>query len=499
MARSTMAPRDRNLFAWQVYVITMSFVSLLLLVGVFLLWKSYSDATKIKDDLATQLRTSKDETDKGIKRVKLVKSMLGYGTESADDIKFLIDSLKDDAEVGEVLKNYPTDMAVFDPNVEKKDYRQFPIYLLDTIRERNVQIDRARQIEQKLTREKAEVVERETKAREQAVKEKNDAEAQLAAARDQHTQNIAKLNSEKDQITAQITKFKQDAEVKTNALQAEQTRLLAETKTQRATIDSQLERIKLAIDQEFEEPAGEVINVDNGGRTVWINIGFDDGLREGVTFAVLDESTLNVADAKIKAEMVVERVTDAHMAQARVVTPNYTRPVLPRDLVYSPAWRKGRTQGFALVGLMDIDNDGRDDRDMIKSVIERAGGRVDAELLPNGNVEPKGNVPGKGMNVNTQFLVIGTDVSITDKANLEQQEKAKRYSKFIGEAKSLGIQQMNMSRLLGFLKSKNSNRTVPLGSQTRATDFEPKSASGVIPETQGVVSELFRQRKPVGK
>ena len=203
-----MAARDRNLFAWQAYVMTTSIISVGLLVGVFLLWRSYSDLSKRSAEMATQLAAANSETSKWDLRVKRLKSMLGYGTHTADDINFMKEQLKDDADMAEVEKNYATDMTVFGPNDEKKDYRQFPISLLNTIRERNTQIAAARQLEQRLTKEKSDVVDRETKACEQAVKEKDQAVADLATTRQQHAQQLTQLNAEKDQIQGLVNKFK---------------------------------------------------------------------------------------------------------------------------------------------------------------------------------------------------------------------------------------------------------------------------------------------------
>ena len=488
-----MAARDRNLFAWQAYVITMSIISLGLLIGVFMLWRSHSDLSKRSAEMATQLKAEKDDKDKWTMRFNRMKSMLGYGTYTAEDINFMRDTLKDDPEMAEIEKNYAADMTVFGPNVEKKDYRAFPTYLLDTIRERNTQIAQARQVEQQLTKEKADVVERETKAREQAVKEKDQAVADLAKIREEHMQQIAQLNAEKDQVQGLVNKYKQDLEAKNAQIEAERAKLVAETQKQQQTIDSQVQRIQSLLKEDFEEPAGRVINVADGGRYVWIDIGSDDGLREGVSFVVLDESVSNVADAKVKAEMIVEKVVDGRMSQARVTSPNYSNPVLRNDLVYSPAWRKGRPVGFALVGVMDINGDGRDDRATVRSIIESSGARVDAEILPSGEIK------GKGMDANTSYIVIGTDVQIGDQASKEQQERASRYNKFVLESRSLGLTQMPLNKLMGYLKSENDTRTVPLGSQTQAEDFAPKAGSGVTPTTEGVVSEIFRQRRPNGK
>ncbi|MGN6137114.1 MAG: hypothetical protein ACTHOU_21735, partial [Aureliella sp.] len=86
-----------------------------------------------------------------------------------------------------------------------------------------------------------------------------------------------------------------------------------------------------------------------------------------------------------------------------------------------------------------------------------------------------------------------------ENASTEELKKVQEYNKFIGEARLLGITQMNLTNLLGYLKSKNDTRTVPLGSQTNASDYAPRAQNGVTPNTEGVVSELFRQRRPAGK
>ena len=43
-----------------------------------------------------------------------------------------------------------------------------------------------------------------------------------------------------------------------------------------------------------------------------------------------------------------------------------------------------RGQRFALIGAMDIDRDGRDDRAALTSIIEKAGGSVEFDMPPSG-------------------------------------------------------------------------------------------------------------------
>ena len=100
---------------------------------------------------------------------------------------------------------------------------------------------------------------------------------------------------------------------------------------------------------DFANPQGKVIRTADGGTTVWINLGKDDGLREGVSFTVIDESTVNTSEATGKAHVVVTRVIPdhPHLSQAKVTDYNPRSPIMVEDKVFSPAWRAARETGFA--------------------------------------------------------------------------------------------------------------------------------------------------------
>ena len=484
--------RDRNLFAWQAYVIVTSILSVLLLGCVFYLWKIHTDLVKTsaaKGEDMTKLNGEKLLADK---RVARLKAMLGYNqTEDA----YLSDELKNDPEMQEVEKNFPLDMDVFATSQKNKNYREFPVTLINTIRERNKQVQDLKGLldQQKATNEA--LVKSQDEARKANDEAKKKAEDDLAQSRRDHAAQVEKLNGEKARIQQLVDKYKADLEAANNKLAGQLKTLREENNKQKATIEEQTTKLAEVLDHKFDEPAGTVTNVADASRKVWINIGADDGLREGVAFVVFDESTRDVADAKIKAEMIVEKVLDRHLAQCTVTSGITKTPVIPGDMVYSPAWRKGRTSTFALVGLMDITNDGRDDRDLIKSRIRASGGKVVFEALPNGQVEVAPNTT--GMDSNTVFVVLGSDVIISgDKPTKDQLDKASRYKKYINESKILGIPQISANKLMGYLKGISDTRTIPLGSQLRGSDFEPTPENGVNRESNGEVSELFRARRP---
>lgn len=484
--------RDRNLFAWQAYVIVTSILSVLLLGCVFYLWKIHTDLVKTSEAKAQDMSKLNSEKLTADKRVARLKGMLGY---NQTDDAYLADEMKADPEMQEVEKNFPLDMDVFASSQKNRNYREFPVTLINTIRERNTQVQDLKAMIERQKADNLAFVKSQDEAKQTALLAMKKAEDDLAQARRDHAAQIEKLNGEKAKIQQLVDKFKADLEAANNKLAAQVKQLRDENKQQKATIEDQSVKLAEYIEHKFDEPAGTVTNVADASRKVWINIGSEDGLREGVAFVVFDESTRDVADAKVKAEMIVEKVLDKHLAMCTVTSGITKTPVIPGDMVYSPAWRKGRVSTFALVGLMDITSDGRDDRELIKSRIRASGGKVVFEALPDGKAQiaPQTN----GMDSNTVFVVLGSDVVLAgDNPTKDQLDKAARYKKYINEAKILGIPQITANKLMGYLKGASDTRTVPLGSQLRGADFEPKPENGVMRESNGDVSELFRSRRP---
>ena len=119
--------------------------------------------------------------------------------------------------------------------------------------------------------------------------------------------------------------------------------------------------------------------------------------------------------------LVVTEVVDQHLARAKVELDNYDfrKTLLPGDKIYSPAWRPGRTVGFALVGMMDINGDNKDDANQVRELIRMSGGKVDAEVDSQGVRNNK--LP--GMTPNTSFLVLGAERRVVfDMVNVIQGE-----------------------------------------------------------------------------
>ncbi len=491
-----MAVRDRNLFAWQAYVITMSFISVGLLLGMFFLWRSYSDLSKKYDAQATQLTTAQTEFQTAEAQRARLLTMVGQGEGGTQDelneaaARFAADPL-----LGPVEKEFAEQMNLFAANVapSEKNLIKLPKYLLETIRARNEDIDKARKLEAQLLAEKTATLQRETKARQDAEAAQKKAEADLAATRDQHKLAIEALNNEKKEAFDNYDKYKAFFDTQLATLRKENEKLSAEKGTLTETVSKQMDELNEFKNLDFSSPQGKIVNTSNGGTVVWIDLGRDDGLREGTAFTVIDESSVNASDAKDKAHLVVTRVIEdhPHLSQARVTDYSTTRPILKEDKIFSPAWRPGRTVGFALVGEMDINGDYKDDVNDVRELIRRSGGKIDAEMDSKGN-----KVPGlPGMTPNTGFIVLGSDLGVPKENDANSLAKQANYEKFLAEARQNGVVQISVDKLMGYLKADSSQRVTAMGNRIQGKDF-PVDAKEKPPVSLGKVSDIFQKRQP---
>ncbi len=489
-----MAVRDRNLFAWQAYVITMSFVSVGLLLLSFFLWRTWADLQKRYTDLQEQQNTRQTEYQLASDRINRLRSMFGKGEWSQGDLDSMKEKFAQDELLGEIEAEFEQKMNLFAPGDSiSKNLITLPDYLLDTIRIRNAQIDEARQREKELQKQSSDIIQSETKARQDAVAAQKKAEADLEAARQQHATAVAQLNAEKQETFNKYDTYRADMESRVSKLTAVKNKLEEDNRIQAETIAKQTEIIQNYTKPDFAAPQGEILRVAQGGTLVWVNLGSRDNVRIGVPFSVIDESEINITNAKPKANIVITEVVAENMSRAEVQNYDARKTLVPGDKIYSPAWRPGAPVGFALVGALDMNGDLKDDADQVRELIRRAGGKIDAQINSKGVRDD--TLP--GMSPSTTFLVVGTDVMISGNGDLraDQQQRAAEYAKFRSEALSKGLIEISLDKLLGYLKTDANSRTVPLGDRIRGSDF-PIGESRRPPVSTGTVSEVFQKRSP---
>jgi hypothetical protein len=209
----------------------------------------------------------------------------------------------------------------------------------------------------------------------------------------------------------------------------------------------------------------------NQNGTVWINLGTADSLRRRVTFSVFDADRHDAAKADKKASIEVTQVLDNHMAEARVTQDNPINPILTGDNIYSQVWHRGKKLHFALTGVIDVDNDGVNDLQLARELIDLNGGVVDAYLKDDGKIEGE-------ITANTRYLVLGDVPNTAVKAVMTQ-----GFHEMSKTASSLGVQSISLPQFIDQMGYKPQDRTVQLGKGAKASDFPPRPEKGAGPAT----------------
>lgn len=476
--------RDRNLYVWQAYVIVMSFVSLLCIGALcYVVFQSGTNSKMVEAATARANESDSKFRDEN-KKSQLLEMVLGSKPTNQAEFDQLASSLTANAEINEIQKKYVADMALFGPEAAEKNYRKLVETLMQTIRERNLQVDAQAKREEDLKAKYDATIKQETTARE-AERQRADT---LAAQLEQTQVTYAQKEKERQD---EITRIQQDRQKLAQQSEAEKRKYLAEidklTKKrdelarQNESLGRQLEEIR---GEDFQYPHGKITEVTEGGRFVYLNLGKADGLRPGIVFSVLDEETSKVADAKPKARIKVVDVNQQteHLSRAMVLPDNRPATILRGDKIYSPLWQPGREVVVALVGKMDIDGDGKDDRDTLKMMIANSNARVSVDFPPNGRKEG-------ALTANTRWLVVGDEFKVVGGADGANDAIATQRAELERQAKSMGISRIDLDKLMGYLRGSGQEDVVPLGSATRASDFTRREAG--VPSA-GRVSGLYQ-------
>lgn len=239
----------------------------------------------------------------------------------------------------------------------------------------------------------------------------------------------------------------------------------------------------------YAQPAdGRVAWVNQREGKVWINLGEADQLRPQVTFSVYSGDTNDVNAAVTKGSIEVVRILSAHMAEARITNDESIRPLMEGDKVYSQVWNRGRQVGFAITGVIDLDDDGSQDLDQLKRIIQLNNGKVDAVPSEDGSIEGK-------MTVDTRYLILGKH---PEDARRPSEAARKAYQQMSADADTLNIEVITLEEFLSLMGWQVEHRAVAVGQSARAQDFpaRPRNQDDYKPRTLNSSKSLFRQRKP---
>jgi hypothetical protein len=106
------------------------------------------------------------------------------------------------------------------------------------------------------------------------------------------------------------------------------------------------------------------------------------GMRPGLLLYVYDPADPQPQFGDRKALVEIIGVESPSVARARIRRDSVRSPILGGDGVASSLWTPGQTADVMIVGYVQLDRDGQPDLDTVRSLVEKAGGRVVDAVTP---------------------------------------------------------------------------------------------------------------------
>ncbi len=330
-------------------------------------------------------------------------------------------------------------------------------------------------------------------ARETADKAKNDADNDHQEKIKQRDENIAE---QKKALLALQAQFDEDIAAAQKKIKDQDQRISSLTVINKKLTGELDEKTRVS----FEIPDGEVRWVDHIGKRVWINLGEADGLKPRTTFSVYKKSHSGVGRGTekgqiggedIKGAIEITRVLEPNLSEARIVDEDIYTPIAKGDPIYSPLWSSGRGEAFSIVGIMDLNGDGKDDRDLLKEAVATAGAVIDNDVDEKGILRVDGKVPDDGkprITEKTKFVVIGKIPEIADTADPDEQATITKILGFRKEledaARERGVRILSLSDFTNYIGYVSQRRLFVPG-EDMPYKLKSGAASAAVNETMG--------------
>lgn len=196
------------------------------------------------------------------------------------------------------------------------------------------------------------------------------------------------------------------------------------------------------------EPDGSVILIGERQDVIYLNLGSEDRVYQGLTFSVYHKNIPIPRDGQGKAEVEIFNVRE-NTSIARVVS--QTEPIIEGDIVANLVWHRDRENHFVVAGDFDLNSDGRiddDGLDKVKALIARWGGQLEDDI-----------------SARTDFVVLGEQPTVRSRPTFEEisidplameryersVERRENYEQIKRRAEVLSVPVFNTERFLHFI------------------------------------------------
>ena len=287
-------------------------------------------------------------------------------------------------------------------------------------------------------------------------------ELQLVEQVKQHQQNADEIQTKYDELQKRMTAatdeqvlaIKKRLEEEQTMLKQKQMELtqtqeeLAQTSQSLKDAIAKLEAIRPRPDKKMAayQPDAGILRVDLQNGLVYLDVGSENHVYRGLTFAVYDRNKQILEDEKGKAKIEVFQV-EPKVSVARILNPNSKNPIVKEDIVVNLIWDSKTSNRFVVIGDF-VNSSGRTDPDgarHIREMIERWGGTIENDVT-----------------IDTDFVVVGQpprSIPKPDQAQLDadptlQQrhenslKAVETYNAKLAKAKELSVPMFNQKQFL---------------------------------------------------
>ncbi|MGE5195603.1 MAG: hypothetical protein ACM3U2_24180 [Deltaproteobacteria bacterium] len=347
-------------------------------------------------------------------------------------------------------------------------------------------------------------------SREAADKKVVDADNEHKELQQKKDEDIAQLRKAIADEQQQAGEFKDAAEKKIKDLETRITGLTQINKKLIAELDEKTR-------PSFEVPDGWIRWIDPVGKKVWISLGEADGLKPRATFSVYKKTNSGigrgtqkgqVGGQDIKGAIEVTRVLEADLSEARIIDEDLYAPIAKGDPIYSPLWSPGRGEAFSIVGIMDLDGDGKDDRDLLLEQVRTAGATVDNDIDEKGVLRVNGKIPDDNkprITEKTKFVVIGKIGEISETADPDEIATIQKIQELRKEledaARERGVRVLSLSDFLVYIGYKQQRRLfvpggdIPYKLKAGSHSASVDESSGSSRKSGGTTSSAYSGEK----
>jgi len=344
-----------------------------------------------------------------------------------------------------------------------------------------------------------------------------DSQADLQNEQKKHVDERQTLLTKVDQLQTESDKRATDVTNLTSKNKQQEddfTRQREMLTTMLREVRDQLERSKETV---LDRPDGYVTYVDYLTREVLVSLTRRMGARPQMRLTIFDAKSPGIPTDKPKGNIEVTSVGEQYSTARITKTESPIDPIRVGDIVYSAAWSPNQPMRFALVGKMDVNRDGKDDRAELRRMIEEAGGVVEFDLPPADLGKETGTLSPRidWYVIDTRMPLRDAYIKESDVSTAAASKLETRVGEVIREARLNGIRPMPIERLLAYLgydlnapvigraEAVDTRALQSLTAPRRPTETQAKPAGETMkaeqPKAEEAASEETKAERPQAK